>query len=173
MEKYKTKILVEAGIFMAIAYVLSFIILYEMPQGGSVNAVAIAPLLFYSFRWGWKNGVVMASTYGLFHFLIGAKYTLHPLSVVLDYLLGYGVLGLVGIANKRLQSALMATIGVCFLRWCSSVVSGALIFSAYAPVGTNPWVYSMVYNTAYLLPEGILVFLVVAKFYRKIVCFNQ
>ena len=41
------------------------------------------------------------------------------------------------------------------LRWAVSVTSGAVVFASYAPQGQNPWIYSMVYNASYMVPDGI------------------
>lgn len=41
-QKQRTRMLVEAGLSIAIAYVLHFVVLFQMPQGGSVNAAVYA-----------------------------------------------------------------------------------------------------------------------------------
>ena len=45
---------------------------------------------------------------------------------------------------------------VCVLRYISSVLSGGILWGSYAPEGMNPWVYSLVYNAGYMLPNAIL-----------------
>lgn len=47
-QKQRTRMLVEAGLSIAIAYVLHFVVLFQMPQGGSVNAANLV-LLFLPF----------------------------------------------------------------------------------------------------------------------------
>ncbi len=43
---------VEAGIMIALAYLLSRIKIYEAPQGGSVTAGSMIPILLFAMRWG-------------------------------------------------------------------------------------------------------------------------
>ena len=47
MEQSKTRMLAEAGVAIAIAQVLSFITIFHMPQGGSIKAAALVPLMIY------------------------------------------------------------------------------------------------------------------------------
>ena len=52
MEQSKIRMLAEAGVAIAIAQVLSFITIFHMPQGGSIKAAALVPLMIYAYRWG-------------------------------------------------------------------------------------------------------------------------
>lgn len=45
MEHSKTRMIAEAGVAIAIAQVLSFITLFHMPQGGSIKAASMVPLM--------------------------------------------------------------------------------------------------------------------------------
>ena len=45
MEQSKIRMLAEAGVAIAIAQVLSFITIFHMPQGGSIKAAALVPLM--------------------------------------------------------------------------------------------------------------------------------
>lgn len=53
----RLRMLVEAGLAIAIAYVLHFIVLFQMPQGGAVKAANLVPLIIFSLRWGGKAGI--------------------------------------------------------------------------------------------------------------------
>ena len=55
-------------------------------------------------------------------------------------LIGYGVGG----------------VAVCLLRFVCSFLSGGLLWGSYAPEGMNMWVYSLVYNAGYMVPNAIL-----------------
>ncbi len=41
----KTKMLVEGGLVIAMAQILSMYVIYQMPQGGAVKAANLVPLL--------------------------------------------------------------------------------------------------------------------------------
>ena len=80
-QKQRTRMLVEAGLSIAIAYVLHFVVLFQMPQGGSVNATNLVPLIIFAIRWGGKWGVITCMAYGIIGFLLGFKFSLHFLSM--------------------------------------------------------------------------------------------
>jgi thiamine transporter len=169
LQNLKTQRLAEAGVMIAISYLLSLITLYQMPQGGALHPANLVPLLVFAFRWGGKQGFFTALTYGLVHFLLGMKFTLHPASIVLDYLLGFGFLGIAGFVKpdnlaKVLGGALLGNLG----RLCCTVVSGAVVFASYAPKGQNPWLYSLIYNLTYVAPETLINLVVLALFYPKL-----
>ena len=44
----KTKMLVEGGLVIAMAQILSMYVIYQMPQGGAVKAANLVPLLIYA-----------------------------------------------------------------------------------------------------------------------------
>ncbi len=156
MNQQKTRMLAEAGVAIAIAYVLNFIVLFHMPQGGSVKAASLVPLMIYSYRWGGKQGIFVCVTYGILHFLLGFKYTIHYLSFILDYIIGFGAIGICGFFKDTKLGLLGGGIVAIVLRWCASVVSGAVVFASYAPAGQNPWIYSMIYNASYMIPDGLI-----------------
>ena len=47
----RVRALTEGAIFVALAFVLSFVKLYELPNGGSLTP-AMFPILFYAHRFG-------------------------------------------------------------------------------------------------------------------------
>ena len=68
MDQSKTRMLAEAGVAIAIAQVLSFITIFHMPQGGSIKAAALVPLMIYAYRWGGAREFLLAS-YMVFYIL--------------------------------------------------------------------------------------------------------
>ena len=51
MKNNKTRTLCEAAIFIAMAEILSFIKLYEFPNGGSVT-LEMLPIILFAVRYG-------------------------------------------------------------------------------------------------------------------------
>ena len=49
------KVLAEMAIFVALATALSFIIVYMLPQGGSITAASMVPILWLALRRGTKS----------------------------------------------------------------------------------------------------------------------
>ena len=137
---------------MAMSFVLSYIKLYSMPLGGSVTLASMLPLLWYSNRFGVRNGFIAGAAYGLLQ-LIQKPEIYHWVQVLLDYPLAFMMLGLAG-SVKNLQ--LGSVIGVAG-RWICHILSGAIFFAEWVPEGwSNAWVYSAAYNGAYLLVDLII-----------------
>ena len=82
MDQLKTRMLTEAGVAIAIAQVLSGITLFHMPPGGSIKAAALVPLMIYAYRWGGKRGIFAGVVYGILHFILGFKSSVHYLSII-------------------------------------------------------------------------------------------
>lgn len=166
--KNKTKMLAEAGVMIALSQILSYIKFIQMPQGGTVTPGSMVPIILFALIWGGKYGVMASVTYGILQFVLGGAFTLHPLSILLDYLLGFGVLGVAGFFNKDYKSSIFGTMLAVFLRYISSFLSGWLVFGAYAPAGKAPWLYSLGYNATYMIPELIITTIVIALIYKPI-----
>ena len=167
--KLSTRVLTESGLCIALSLLLGMIVFWRMPQGGSIHAAHMVPLLLLALRRGPKVGMLGGLTYGLLHFLLGAKYSLHPLSIILDYLLAYAALGLAGYAKEYSRaSALVWSTLAMFGRYVLTVLSGAIVFGSYAPAGMNPWWYSITYNATVIPPDAIINLVVLALIYAPI-----
>lgn len=166
-----TRTIVEGGLCVALTLILGWITFWKMPQGGSIHAAHMVPLLLFALRRGTWAGILAGIAYGALHFLIGAKYSLQPLSILLDYLLAYGVLGLAGLAGTypTKYKGLLVALGAMLCRMICSILSGAIVFAAYAPAGMNPWLYSISYNSSVMLPDIAINLIVLWILYQKIV----
>lgn len=159
----KTKELTEIAVCVALAVVCSFICIYRMPQGGSI-ALTMIPILFISFRRGPAAGIITGALYGLVSLLFsGTIY--HPMSILLDYILAFALLGVAGFFGNSPKGIVLGSLAGLFGRFLSSFISGVTIFASYAPEGQSVWVYSLVYQITYMLPE-LIIALVVLLFLR-------
>ena len=168
MGQSKTRMIAEAGVAIAIAQVLSSITLFHMPQGGSIKAASLVPLMIFAYRWGGTRGIWAGVVYGVLHFLLGFKSSIHYLSIILDYLVAYGAIGVCGYFKDNMTGLVSGSIVAIALRWFTSVTSGAVVFASYAPQGQNPWIYSMIYNASYMIPDGILNIIVLLFVYQGV-----
>jgi thiamine transporter len=166
MKNFTTKMLVEAGIMIALAQILSYVKIFEAPYGGSVTAGSMVPILFYAIRWGVGPGILAGSVYGILQFVLGPKYSFHILSILLDYVVAFGLLGLAGLFRQDFKNIFVGVFFGILGRFVSTVLSGVIIWASYAPENMNPWIYSIVYNGAYLVPELIISFILVGILYR-------
>ena len=147
--KTDVRALTYGALCMAMSFVLSYIKLWSMPLGGSVTLASMLPLLWYSNKFGVRNGLIAGAAYGLLQ-LIQKPEIYHWVQVLLDYPLAFAMLGLAGCV-KNLQ--LGSIIGVAG-RWFCHLCSGAIFFGEWMSVGS--WTYSAAYNGGYLLVELIL-----------------
>ena len=93
------KVLAETAIFVALATALSLIVVYTLPQGGSITAASMVPILWLALRRGPKVGMAAGVLYGLIQLAI-LPYVVDPVQLLLDYPLAFGVLGLAGLFQK-------------------------------------------------------------------------
>lgn len=164
----KTRILVEGGIMVGLAQILSYVVVFQMPQGGSVTAGSMIPVLVFALRWGPARGVSAAVVYGVLQFILGPKYTFHVVSILFDYVLAFGALGLAGFfgGGGRTRAVAGSVLGIGG-RFVCHYISGVVIWSVYA-AGMNPFLYSLVYNAAYLLPEMVVSALILVLIYEPV-----
>ncbi|MDP2900237.1 MAG: energy-coupled thiamine transporter ThiT [Candidatus Bathyarchaeota archaeon] len=149
-----TRVLAEMAIMVALATVLSMIKIFNFPQGGSITLGSMIPILLISLRRGPKIGISTGAVYGLVQLVLDGYIGLYnPLSLLLDYPIAFGALGLSGLIRKpRLAGVYLGITG----RFLAHFISGFAFFYMYAPPGMDPVIYSAVYNMAYILPEMVI-----------------
>lgn len=161
----KTRKLTEIAVCVAMAVVCSFIKVWEMPQGGSV-ALTMVPILFIAHKRGAVAGMITGAVYGVLSMLI-AGVIYHPASILLDYVLAFGALGIAGLFGKGTRGIVIGSMVGVGGRFVCSLISGAVLFAEYAPEGQNPWVYSLIYQATYMIPELIISVAVLLLLYNK------
>src|SRR5690554_6432590 len=92
---FTTRIIVEAGMMLALAWLLGRIKLWSAPMGGSVTAGSMVPLLLIAVLRGPKVGITVGAIYGLIDYLMGG-YTVSVIQWFLDYPLAFACLGVAG-----------------------------------------------------------------------------
>ena len=163
--------LTEGAIFVALAFVLSFVKLYELPNGGSLTP-AMFPILLYALRWGLGRGLGAGFLFGLLQLIFDGAYAWGWQSMVLDYLLAFAPLGLAGIFRGKAWGIFPGTLIGCLGRFAVHYLSGVTIYRIIEPTsvpgfGTydNPHLYSLVYNGSYMLPNMLLALLLAGLLY--------
>lgn len=161
-----TRVLAEAALAIALAFVLGLITVFRMPLGGSIS-LEMVPLILLALRQGWKVGVLAGAAYGLVNLAVNPV-ILHPVQVLFDYPLPFAALGLAGLFSPTLRGAIIGTVVAVLARFVAHFVSGVVFFAAYAPEGWNPYVYSAAYNAAYLVPSLAIALVVVGVLLRAL-----
>ena len=167
----RIRALTEGAIFVALAFVLSFVKLYQLPNGGSLTP-AMFPILFFSLRWGLGRGLAAGFVFGLLQLLFDGAYAWGWQSMVLDYLLAFAPLGLAGIFKGKAWGIFPGTILGCTGRFLIHHISGITIYRIIEPtsvpgLGTydDPHLYSLVYNGSYMIPNALLALLLAGVLY--------
>jgi thiamine transporter len=156
--KIQTKIVAEVVVSVALAYALNMIVMFRMPQGGSVTAVSMVPLLWLALRRGVRVGVIGGIMFGIVD-MFPQPFVVHPVQFLLDYPLAFGALGLAGFFQTHPIAGVFSGIAG---RFACHFIAGVVFFGMYAPEGMNPIVYSAIYNGSYLIVE--LVFSVIVMY---------
>lgn len=172
--------LVEGAVMLALSIALSLITPFKkiLPFGGSITLVSMLPICLYSIKYGIVNGLAVSFLFALFQFaqgaiqdgLFGWGLTAGMLiaCILLDYIVAYTVIGLAGLFRKKGTAGWIA--GICLalgLRFLSHFLSGVYVFASTGKIwddldfiASNKYIYSAVYNAAYMVPEIALTVIV-------------
>ena len=152
------RVLAHGALSITLAFVLSSIRLFRMPQGGSITPASMLPMIAFAFTYGQGPGMLAGLAYGLLQFLQDA-YIIHPMQAILDYPLAFAMMGLSGFARPLQDKNWGMLVGVCLSAlgcYVCAVLSGVVFFASYAPEGQSPLLYSLGYNIAYLGPDALI-----------------
>jgi thiamine transporter len=149
--KMTTQVMVQVALAIAIGTVLKMFCFMKMPMGGSVTIGSMVPIIFIAYIYGPRIGCFAGIVFGILDLLLGA-YVVHPIQLILDYVLAFGALGVAGYFKNNIITGTLAAI---FLRTVCHVISGVVFFASYAGE-QNVWIYSILYNGTYLLPEAVI-----------------
>lgn len=150
--KLTPKLMTQIAIMVAITVVLDFFKIYRMPQGGSITFGSMVPIILMSLWFGPEVGMLTGLLFGAASLLIG-PFIVHPIQVLFDYFLAYLLLGTAGYLKN---TKYVATIIAVTLRLACHIISGIVFFAEYAPEGQSVFMYSLVYNGSYLLPDLVI-----------------
>ncbi len=178
-QKKNLRFLVEGGIMIALATILSLTKIYEAPFGGSVTAGSMIPIIIIALRWGTLRGLFVGVVYGILQSIID-PYIVHPVQFLLDYPIAFGLLGLAGISKDIRKTDLnkissgseyaLVIIGVLLGilgRFFGHLLAGVVFFAEYAG-DLNPWWYSTLYNGSYLGIEFIISVFIIVLLWRPL-----
>ena len=168
--KSNLRSLCEGAIMVTIAQILSYIKLWEMPWGGSI-VLSMVPIILYAVRWGLGSGLLAGFVFGVLQFMFDGGFAIGWQSIIGDYLLAFTVLGLAGLMKGKKLGVFWGTLIGGFARFLVHYVVGATIWAAYMPdtvfgmTMTSPWIYSLLYNIAYMGPNIIITLVIFGLLY--------
>ena len=170
MKQTRIRILCQSAILIALAVVLSYIKLWQLPFDGSITLLSMLPICLISIKFGVGWGLGSAFCYAWFQILQGGVFAwgLTPVmligSLLLDYILAFTVIGLAGLFRKRGTAGILLGVGfVCVCRFLVHFLAGVILwanfaeFVAFGQAWVNrPVLYSICYNGIYMLPETLM-----------------
>lgn len=195
-KKFSVRVLAEIAIFAAIGFALDAlqggIFKGVFVNGGSIG-IAMVPVFIISYRRGLLPGVIcglvlsVIQMLGGVYVISGASYdgamkVLAPFfQILLDYILGYTLVGLAGAfaskykkaeGNTKIVWIIIGTVIGGLLKYTSHVLAGGFFWLdpeiSFWGVNGGSWLYSFVYNGAYSIPNILFstaIMILIAKFY--------
>lgn len=173
MRRDRLQLLMEMALAVALAAVLHFVRLWQLPQGGTVS-LEMLPIFVVALRRGLGAGTATGAVFGLVDVVL-EPYVVHPAQLLLDYPLAMALVGTAGLlrpvwrrfvdASRGDESARSFTLGLVLgvtpgvllgtgLRFVSHFASGVIFFASFAPKGQPVWLYSLIYNGSYVFLSG-------------------
>lgn len=148
-QRWTARMLSNAAICLALSFVLSYIKIFDLPQGGAVTAASLLPLIAFAYGYGAVPGLAVGIAYGFLQ-MIQDPYIVGAVQAVLDYPLAFGAIALAGLARK-LPDRYGWLVGIALVgvgRFVCHTLSGVVFFADYAQgSGLSPLVYSLSYNS--------------------------
>lgn len=169
----------EIGLFTAIGYILDELQgLVNFTNGGSIGIAMIAVLIV-----GYRRGGIAGILTGLFMGaldLLSKAYIYHPAQVLLDYILPYALVGCAGFLKPFFDKSKDKKEGLLWLI-SGAFIGGMLKFVSHFLAGiffwgdpnyfiwniSNVYLYSFLYNIAFVGPSIILCIIILVLLYLK------
>ena len=171
--KMTLRCLCEGALLLALAQVLGYLKLWELPNGGSVT-LSMLPIFLFCVRWGFGPGLLVSFAFGLLQLFLDVAYAAGWQSIIGDYLLAFAVMGFAGLFKGKKWGIFVGTVVGCLGRFVIHYISGVTIYKILAPTEfmkwtfTSPSAYSLVYNGSYMLPNTIIALVIAAVLYKPL-----
>ena len=171
--KLTLRCLCEAAIMIALAQILGYLKLYELPQGGSIT-LSMLPIFLFCSRWGFGPGMLASFAFSLLQLFLDGAYAWSWQSMLGDYIFAFTVLGFAGLFSKKRFGFFYGTLLGSALRFLVHYVVGATVWAEYMPetffglTMTTPWFYSALYNGSFMLIDMVLVLVIGALLWKPL-----
>jgi thiamine transporter len=154
---YNVRTLTYGALAIAASFILSYIKIVSLPYGGTITLASMLPMFIFAYIAGPKAGLLAGLSYGLLQY-IQEPFFVHWVQFLLDYPLAFSLLGLAGLFRKNhYLGAVVGSMG----RFVCHFLSGVVFFASYAG-DQNVFVYSLMYNMSYILPDMLICIAVLA-----------
>lgn len=163
-KRMSTKQLVFCAAAMALAFITSYIKIWNMPWGGSVTLCSMLFIVLVANWYGAGTGIFVGLAYGILQF-IQEPYVLSFFQVCCDYILAFAALGVAGFFAKKKHGLLKGYIAAVLARGAFHALGGYLYWMDYMPENfpqALKSVYPIAYNYSYLLAEAVITIVLIS-----------
>ena len=163
-KRMSTKQLVFCAAAMALAFITSYIKIWNMPWGGSVTLCSMLFIVLAANWYGPGTGIFVGLAYGILQF-IQEPYVLSFFQVCCDYILAFAALGIAGFFAKSRHGLLKGYIAAVLARGAFHALGGYLYWMDYMPESfpqALKSVYPIAYNYSYLLAEAVITIVLIS-----------
>ena len=153
------RMLCEGGLMIALALVLGLLKVFELPQGGSISL---------------EGGFIACFAFGVLQVFIQGAVSWGWQSILLDYVLAFGVMGIAGLGRGKPHGIFWGSVLGGAARFVVHYISGITIYKILAPTeifGTvfdNPALYSLIYNGSYVGIDLVLCLVIFGILYAPL-----
>ncbi len=160
-----------AGVCVAMSFTLAVIKFSPIQYGGSITLASFVPIMLYAYVYGAADGFIVGLVHGLLNF-VEDPYILTPATFLLDYLLAFasvGVMGFFGKMRRKEKGVLPLVLGavsVFAVRFVAHLCSGAIFFLEGAVwvdfpawATANAFIYSFFYQCVYIPADCLIALL--------------
>ena len=163
-KRMSTKQLVFCAAAMALAFITSYIKIWNMPWGGSVTLCSMLFIVLAANWYGAGTGIFVGLAYGILQF-IQEPYVLSFFQVCCDYILAFAALGVAGCFAKKKHGLLKGYIAAVLARGAFHALGGYLYWMDYMPENfpqSLKSIYPIAYNYSYLLVEAVITIVIIS-----------
>ncbi len=161
-----------SAIMLALSTALSFVKIWEFPWGGSITLISMLPVMLGAIICGPAYGFGSAFVYSCIQLFLdlgklsgwGLTPEIFAGAIFLDYLIPFTALGVASLfRGKKIAWKISGITLSLVIRYISHILSGVVLWHSAGLLWegleiNNEWLYSIVYNGCYMLPEIILTF---------------
>lgn len=157
-----------AGVCVAMSFTLAVIKFSPIQYGGSITLASFVPIMLYAYVYGVSDGLIVGLVHGLLNF-IEDPYILTPATFLLDYLLAFASVGMMGFFGKMQRKEkgvlplVLGAVSVFAVRFLAHLCSGAIFFLEGAVwvdfpawATANAFVYSFFYQCVYIPADCLI-----------------
>lgn len=149
---------------IALAFLTSYLKLFNLPFGGSVTLFSMLFIVLIANWYGAKTGILVGFCYGILQF-IQEPYVLSLFQVCCDYVFAFAALGVAGFFRNQKHGLLKGYLVAILARGAFHSLGGYLYWMDYMPEEfpqSLSALYPIIYNYSYILAEGVLTVILIS-----------